>query len=339
MAARISSLVLALLFLGLSAEVQGACRKIDNAGSPTIDKKALADIGQIGLGRDDVFAAIKDVSVPEAKGCWSSAAGDFDGQIISVGVMQWNLGQGSLQPLLRKFKTGAPSSQGHERLQDLMPSYGKLLFSAGCLRTTVTKECHDGLLKLQTNGVLDAKFKGEVDAVFETDLMVQIEVDYFVRTLGSVKSDLARIFPGQRPSPREIKWAIDTKVQQGAFPADADIARLKAQWDKLAEPAQRTDALLSLMDWYRGLCNSVDQGGVDKDCAFNFSQWHDLIAKRGVSGEQGYLLYLTFLRSRTAASMSGYWQALTFQRRAKIVLGVGSVGGNRVSDQSVSEVH
>jgi hypothetical protein len=33
--------------------------------------------------------------------CFSGISGDFDGQGISVGVLQWNLGQGSLQPLLR----------------------------------------------------------------------------------------------------------------------------------------------------------------------------------------------------------------------------------------------
>jgi len=39
------------------------------------------------------------------------------------------------------------------------------------------------------------------------------------------------------------------------------------------------------------------------------------------------MLHLTFLRSRTAIGNSGRWQALTFERRAKIILGVGSVSG------------
>ncbi|GAA5027695.1 hypothetical protein GCM10025794_11710 [Massilia kyonggiensis] len=33
--------------------------------------------------------------------CFCGISGDFDGQGISFGVMQWNFGQGSLQPLLR----------------------------------------------------------------------------------------------------------------------------------------------------------------------------------------------------------------------------------------------
>jgi len=35
--------------------------------------------------------------------CFAGISGDFDGQGISFGALQWNLGQGSLQPLLKKM--------------------------------------------------------------------------------------------------------------------------------------------------------------------------------------------------------------------------------------------
>lgn len=38
--------------------------------------------------------------VPE---CFAGLSGDFDGQGMSMGVCQWNIGQGSLQPLLKKM--------------------------------------------------------------------------------------------------------------------------------------------------------------------------------------------------------------------------------------------
>ena len=38
--------------------------------------------------------------VPE---CFAGLSGDFDGQGISFGALQWNLGQGSLQPLLKEM--------------------------------------------------------------------------------------------------------------------------------------------------------------------------------------------------------------------------------------------
>jgi len=35
--------------------------------------------------------------------CFSGLSGDFDGQGISFGVLQWNFGQGSLQPMLKRL--------------------------------------------------------------------------------------------------------------------------------------------------------------------------------------------------------------------------------------------
>jgi hypothetical protein len=37
--------------------------------------------------------------------CFAGLSGDFDGQGISFGVLQWNFGQGSLQPLLKRMCT------------------------------------------------------------------------------------------------------------------------------------------------------------------------------------------------------------------------------------------
>lgn len=41
-------------------------------------------------------------------GCFGCIAGDFDGQGISYSALQWNLGQGTLQPLLSEMNTAHP---------------------------------------------------------------------------------------------------------------------------------------------------------------------------------------------------------------------------------------
>lgn len=54
--------------------------------------------------------------------CYAGLAGDFDGQGLSLGVAQWNLGQGTLQPLLAGMIEKHPDVIGglfHERLADL----------------------------------------------------------------------------------------------------------------------------------------------------------------------------------------------------------------------------
>src|SRR3989454_8043846 len=58
--------------------------------------------------------------------CFAGLSGDFDGQGISFGVLQWNLGQGSLQPLLRKIIKAEPEmvesifAQNYEELDSVL---------------------------------------------------------------------------------------------------------------------------------------------------------------------------------------------------------------------------
>jgi hypothetical protein len=61
-----------------------------------------------------------------APDCFSGLAGDFDGQGISFGVLQWNFGQGTLQPLLRKLDAAHPGvvkaafGDGYQELRDIL---------------------------------------------------------------------------------------------------------------------------------------------------------------------------------------------------------------------------
>ena len=89
---------------------------------------------------------------------------------------------------------------------------------------------------------------------------------------------------------------------------------------------------MSLVLWYEGLCNTVDQDGVRRDYVWNVNHWRKYIDDDLINEEQIDLMHLTYLRSRTAMGEGGRWQALTFERRVKIILGVGSVGGRKDGD-------
>ncbi|MGE5840106.1 MAG: peptidoglycan-binding domain-containing protein [Deltaproteobacteria bacterium] len=55
--------------------------------------------------------------------CFAGLSGDFDGQGMSLGVVQWNFGQGSLQPLLEDMVKRHPKimdSVFHEQLESLL---------------------------------------------------------------------------------------------------------------------------------------------------------------------------------------------------------------------------
>jgi hypothetical protein len=154
-----------------------------------------------------------------------------------------------------------------------------------------------------------------------------MQTNAFVKLLDLVRLDLKRLFPASPITPLKIKWAIDTKVQQGGFPGDNDVLRIR-QKIALLPPADRKPKLKALVAWYRGLADSIDQDGIKWDIVWNTQAWNCVIDSGLVDPEQFELLHLTFLRSRVAAGDGGRWQALTFQRRAKIVLGVGSIGGD-----------
>ena len=134
--------------------------------------------------------------------------------------------------------------------------------------------------------------------------------------------------PRTTPASRALLRA-GARAGQGGFPGDADVKRVRESWQSLSEN-QKRDSLTALVDWYQGLAGSADQGGIRLDWKQNVNAWRKKISENSVSDEQADLLNLSFLRSRTAQGQSGFWQALTFQRRSKIILSVGCVGGNCV---------
>lgn len=62
---------------------------------PTITQKPLAHRCLALTGSFETGRMIPD--------CFAGLSGDFDGQGMSFGVLQWNFGQGSLQPLLKEM--------------------------------------------------------------------------------------------------------------------------------------------------------------------------------------------------------------------------------------------
>ncbi|MEI9851690.1 MAG: hypothetical protein WDN24_13535 [Sphingomonas sp.] len=335
MTRHLAALALLLACFAAAAPAHADCRKVGDvdskSGKPAflkIDAGEAAKLAQIGVDRALIFASMVDTSVPETGGCWAAPAGNFDGQVISVGMSQWNFGTGSLQPLLKSWKARFATNAAFVNARTVLaPVYGELIFSDGCLKVPATVKCQTDLLAAQdATGKLDPVLSGELTAVFETDLMLQVMTDAYVKLLSSVADDLHRVFPNGPITPRKIKWAIDTKVQQGGFPADEDISRLRAKLAAL-QPADRPARLKAVVAWYKALGDSVDQDGIKWDIGWNAQRWNCLIDAGAVDDEEYELLNLSYLRSRVASGNSGRWQALTFQRRAKIILGVGSIGG------------
>jgi len=319
------------------AAAMAQCRLVEDSsgldGAPQfirIDPDAATRLAEIGLDRAAIFARMAETSIPETMGCWAMPAGNFDSQLISVGMSQWNYGTGSLQPVLKAWRVSFHSRRKFKRaLKALAPTYGKLLFSKDCLAVPVRDKCRDRILAAEAAaGKLNPVLEAELTALFESDAMLQVQTDFYVGLLDAVRLDLQRVFPAGPMTMRKVRWAIDTRVQQGGLPADEDIARLRAKLAAMPE-AERWPRLRAIIAWYNALSETIDQDGIKRDYAWNVQRWTCMIDAAQIDAEQYELLHLTFLRSRTAIGNSGRWQALTFERRAKIILGVGSVSGKQ----------
>jgi hypothetical protein len=336
-------LILAALLLAPAArgqtvaEIALTCRRVGDVPGRTgmarfirIDPAAAGQLAEIGLDRAAIFSSMAETSIPETMGCWAMPVGNFDSQLISVGMAQWNYGTGSLQPVLDQWRAGFGSRRRfRQALAALAPTYGALLFSRDCLAVPVRDPCRAGILAAHdAQGRLHPVLAAELTAIFESDAMIQVQADAYVRLLLAVRGELMRAFPAGPMTLRKVRWAIDTMVQQGRLPPDEDIARLRRRLAAMP-PAERWPRLRAVFAWYRALAEAIDQDGIARDYDWNVAQWGCMIDWGLIDPEQYELLHLTFLRSRTATGNSGRWQALTFSRRAKIILGVGSVSGRR----------
>ena len=336
-------LILAGLILAPAArgqtveEIARTSRRVGDVPSRTgtpqfirIDPEAAAQLAQIRLDRATMFLSMAETSIPETMGCWAMPVGNFDSQLISVGMSQRNFGTGSLQPVLERWRDSFGSRRRfRQALAALAPTYGALLFSQACLAVPVRERCRAGILAAHDGqGRLHPVMAAELTAIFESDAMLQVQADDYVRLLLEVRSELLRVFPAGPITMRKVRWAIDTVVQQNRLPPDEDIARLRRRLAAMPE-AERWPRLRAIVAWYAALAQTIDQDGIGRDHAWNVAQWTCMIDRGMIDPEQYELLHITFLRSRTAVGNSGRWQALTFSRRGKIILGVGSVSGRR----------
>ncbi len=319
------------------AEIAETCRRVADATSRDgvarfirIDPDAAAQLAEIGLDRAAIFDRMAETAIPETMGCWAMPVGNFDSQLISVGMSQWNYGTGSLQPVLERWRDGFASRRRfRETLAALAPTYGPLLLSRDCLAVPVRDACRTAILAAHdAQGRLHPVLAAELTAIFESDAMLQVQADAYVQRLLFVRDELRRVFPAGPITMRKVRWAIDTIVQQTRLPPDEDVARLRARLAAMPA-AERWPRLRAIFAWYTALAGTIDQDGIARDHAWNVEQWGCLIDWGRIDPEQYELLHITFLRSRTAIGNSGRWQALTFSRRAKIILDVGSVSGRR----------
>ena len=92
--------------------------------------------------------------------CFCAVTGDFDGQGISFGVLQWNIGQGSLQPLLEKMFDTHPNV-----CEDIFQEHGETVRS---LAGAPKDDQLEFVRSIQTNGRVQEPWQGMLKTLGRT---------------------------------------------------------------------------------------------------------------------------------------------------------------------------
>jgi hypothetical protein len=143
-----------------------------------------------------------------APGCFSCVTGDFDGQGISFGALQWNFGQGSLQPILERMlrdHRGVMESVFHEHL----PRLEAALQGGKAATLRFARSIQDPI----RHRVLEP-WLGMFQALGRTPECQQIQIE-ITRARHREARDLAREY--ELRSQRAVALMFDILVQNGSI--------------------------------------------------------------------------------------------------------------------------
>lgn len=232
-------------------------------------------------------------------------SGDFDDMGISCGALQWNIGQGSLQSMVKAI--------GRTAVVAAMPTHGVDMWQA--CNTTIK----NGLAIVrgwQTNKKLKAKPKAELVALMGASAM-RAEQDKKIANVAQVAFDRAETWatasPGRTPSKRLFCWFFDLVTQNGGL--EGLTPRGVADFIAINTPNKADDVICDFLAGKKGTSGHV------KDAVRNAVLWRD-----EATGERLELLCMSYLRSKTAVLK---WQHVVLNRKGAIAMGGGWVNSGR----------
>jgi hypothetical protein len=232
-------------------------------------------------------------------------SGDFDGMGLSLGVLQWNIGMGSLQPLVK--------NTGRAAVVDAMPVFGSEFWRA------CTGNISQGLTTVrgwQTGQRLRPAVKAELKALAHSAAFVDQQI-------AAARKVAAQAWLGAStwnkeaglsdPSLRDFCWFFDLMTQNGGLKgiSPSDVEQFIA-----AAGSDRADDLVC--DWLEAR-TEADAGY--KDSIKNALEWRDAVSDSALM-----LFVASYLRSQKTKLL---WRADALNRKGTIVLGTGWVHGEK----------
>lgn len=233
---------------------------------------------------------------------FDNLTGNFDGQGLSIGCLQWNVGTGSIISLLKKILTYMPIAQANA------------YFSMPNVITTLCQgsktEAMELVLSMQTEkkNRVDSRYAGEWKSFLNTDASKQAQLDLVRGDQFARACDLALKFaPQYKDNLRVLAFFFDLVTQSGSMqnsrgsvkPVSVEFA--KQQIDTIISYASKRDKITA-------------------------SLWLD--ATKGKGDDLAYLL-LYYAYARSLLSKAEFvWDAMS--RRGSIACRLGIVHKSHV---------
>ena len=232
---------------------------------------------------------------------YMGVSGDFDGMGISCGALQWNIGMGSLQPMVKAV--------GKTVVTKAMPVHGAALWlacnSSIAAGLTIVRGWQTGTnLKPGPKAELRA-FMGTPEMRAEQDR----KIDKVAQTAHSQATAWATGSGTGAPTKRLFCWFFDIVTQNGGLKT-LTPAKVKA-FIAANAPDKADDVICDFLAGIKG------SSGHAKDARANAVLWRNKAA-----GEKLPLLCMSHLRAMTSNPL---WRHVVINRKGTIAMGEGHV--------------
>jgi hypothetical protein len=233
---------------------------------------------------------------------YSAVAGDFDGMGISCGVLQWNLGSNSFQPIAREV--------GQAVVLRTMPVYGVELWSA--CNATPDLGC-EIVRRWQTKAALSTRAATELKSLMDSPEMRRAQL-LRIAAVAQRADDLAAGWARDRGqtqrTTQELIWFFDVLTQNGSMRGVGykDVQAFVAS-------SGESGATRVVCDW---LESSPPTWWGREDCLRNAALWRGSLA-----ASQLDLFVLSYLRASIASHQRA--RGIVMNRKGSIAIKRGYV--------------
>jgi len=242
---------------------------------------------------------------------WAGITGDFDGMGISCGVLQWNIGMGSLQPLV--------NAVGKSFVLQKMPTFGEQMWTA-CNSSVAS-----GLQIVrswQTNKKLKPVPRTELQNLFGSEKMINQQMQRS-KNLGQNAMNLAAKWAkdsrnANAPTLQEFCWFFDLLTQSGGLSGIwvTDVKNFIA----VNQPSKADDIIC---DWLKNYPPKVlVNGKMEKSAGLEDGIKNANLWRNNIKPESLELFVLTFIRAQKSKVQ---YRPVVMNRRGTIAAGKGFV--------------